>query len=134
MGVFERFLTLWVGLAIVSGVGAGLLFPGIFRMVAGLEIGHVNIVVALLICVMIYPMMIQNDFAAVRDVGMRPKGLMFTLVINWLIKPFAMAAMSWLFFEGIFAEQLTPESAQQYIARRILLRVAPCTAMVFVWS
>jgi ACR3 family arsenite transporter len=94
----------------------------------------VNLVVAVLIWVMIYPMMVQIDFSSIKDVGKRPKGLILTLVINWLIKPFTMAALGWLFFKGIFADWVDPQSANEYIAGMILLGVAPCTAMVFVWS
>jgi hypothetical protein len=99
-----------------------------------LEFAHVNLVVAVLIWVMIYPMMIQIDFAAVKDVGRRPQGLILTLVINWLIKPFTMAALGVLFFRYVFASWVDPQSASEYIAGMILLGVAPCTAMVFVWS
>ncbi len=134
MGLFERYLTLWVGLAILVGVGAGWWNPEAFAGVATLEVAHVNLVVAGLIWIMIYPMMVQIDFAAVREVGRRPKGLLLTLVINWGIKPFSMALLGTLFFEGLFAEWVDPQSAQEYIAGMILLGVAPCTAMVFVWS
>jgi ACR3 family arsenite transporter len=134
MGIFERWLSLWVGLCIVAGVVLGNLLPVVFQAVAGLEIAHVNLVVAVLIWVMIYPMMVQVDFSAVRNVGRRPKGLLLTLVINWLIKPFTMAALGWLFFKVIFADWVDPQNATEYIAGMILLGVAPCTAMVFVWS
>ena len=134
MGLFERFLTVWVGLGIVAGVGLGLCMPSLFRAVAGLEFAHVNLVVAVFIWVMIYPMMIQIDFASIKDVGQRPRGLMLTLVINWLVKPFTMAALAVLFFEHVFAPWVDPQSANEYIAGMILLGVAPCTAMVFVWS
>lgn len=134
MGLFERYLTLWVALSIAAGVLAGSFIPGLFAAVAAIEFAHVNLVVAILIWVMIYPMMIQVDFAAIKDVGKKPKGLVMTLIINWLIKPFSMAALGWLFFEGLFADWVSPEDAQQYIAGMILLGVAPCTAMVFVWS
>ncbi|MBA4502357.1 ACR3 family arsenite efflux transporter [Marinobacterium marinum] len=134
MGAFERYLTLWVGLCIAAGVLLGNLFPALFGVVAELEYAHVNLVVALFIWVMIYPMMVQIDFAAVKDVGKRPRGLVLTLVINWLIKPFSMAALGWLFFRVIFADWVDPQSAGEYIAGMILLGVAPCTAMVFVWS
>ncbi len=134
MGMFERWLTLWVGLAIVAGVSLGLVAPSAFASVAALELAHVNLVVAVLIWVMIYPMMIQIDFAAVRDVGRRPQGLVLTLVVNWLIKPFTMAALGVLFFNHLFAPWVDPQSASEYIAGMILLGVAPCTAMVFVWS
>ena len=134
MGLFERFLTVWVGLGIAAGVALGVLAPGAFAAIAAVEYAHVNLVVAVLIWVMIYPMMIQIDFAAVRDVGKRPQGLLLTVVINWLIKPFTMAALGVLFFRSLFADWVDPQSASEYIAGMILLGVAPCTAMVFVWS
>ncbi|MBP8926111.1 MAG: ACR3 family arsenite efflux transporter [Pseudomonadales bacterium] len=134
MGVFERYLSLWVGLCILAGVTLGNLVPAAFQRIAALEYAHVNLVVAVLIWIMIYPMMVQIDFSAVKDVGRRPKGLLLTLVVNWLIKPFTMAALGWLFFKVIFAGWIDPRSASEYIAGMILLGVAPCTAMVFVWS
>ena len=134
MGGFERLLSLWVGLAIVAGVTLGNVAPGLFVAVAALEVAHVNLVVAVLIWVMIYPMMVQVDFAAIKDVGKAPRGLILTLVVNWLIKPFTMAALGWLFFRVIFAGWVDPQTAGEYIAGMILLGVAPCTAMVFVWS
>lgn len=134
MGLFERFLSLWVALCIVAGVLLGNIFPSVFHLIAGLEWAHVNLVVALLIWIMIYPMMVQIDFSAIKDVGKKPKGLLLTLVINWLIKPFTMAAIGWFFFHLLFAQWVDPQSAQEYIAGMILLGVAPCTAMVFVWS
>jgi ACR3 family arsenite transporter len=134
MGLFERYLSLWVALCIAAGVTLGNLFPGLFSSIAALEYAHVNLPVAVLIWIMIYPMMIQVDFSAVKDAGKKPKGLVLTLVINWLIKPFTMALLGWLFFRVIFADLVDPESATEYIAGMILLGVAPCTAMVFVWS
>ena len=134
MGLFERYLTVWVGLGILAGVGLGLLTPTAFAAIAAIEVAHVNLIVAVLIWVMIYPMMIQIDFAAVRDVGKKPQGLVLTVVINWLIKPFTMAALGVLFFKYLFAPFVDPQSANEYIAGMILLGVAPCTAMVFVWS
>ncbi|NIC43673.1 ACR3 family arsenite efflux transporter [Aquabacterium sp. A08] len=134
MGLFERFLTVWVGLGILAGVGLGLAVPGVFQAVAALEVAQVNLVVAVFIWVMIYPMMIQIDWHAVKDVGKRPQGLLLTLVVNWLIKPFTMAALGVLFFQHLFAPWVDPQSASEYIAGMILLGVAPCTAMVFVWS
>jgi ACR3 family arsenite transporter len=134
MGLFERFLTVWVGLGIAAGVVLGLWVPGVFQAVAALEVAHVNLVVAVFIWVMIYPMMIQIDLASIKDVGQRPRGLVLTLVINWLVKPFTMAALAVLFFEYLFASWVDPKSASEYIAGMILLGVAPCTAMVFVWS
>ena len=134
MGRFERYLTVWVALGIIAGVVLGLWLPGVFQWLAGFELAHVNLVVAVFIWVMIYPMMIQIDFAAVKDVRRRPRGLLLTLVINWLVKPFTMAALAVLFFEVVFARWVDPQSASEYIAGMILLGVAPCTAMVFVWS
>ncbi len=134
MGLFERFLTVWVALGIGAGVGLGLLVPGAFQFIAGLELAHVNLVVAVFIWVMIYPMMIQIDWTSIKNVGRRPRGLVLTLVVNWLIKPFTMAALGVLFFQHLFAPWVDPQSAQEYIAGMILLGVAPCTAMVFVWS
>ena len=134
MGLFERYLSVWVAAGIVAGVLLGNIAPGVFEVVAGLEIAHVNLVVAVFIWVMIYPMMVQVDFTAMRDVGARPRGLILTLVVNWLIKPFTMAALGWLFFRVVFAPWIDPETATEYIAGVILLGVAPCTAMVFVWS
>ena len=134
MGVFERYLSVWVAAAIAIGVTLGVMFPPLFELIAKAEVAHVNIVVALFIWVMIYPMMVQVDFSTIKEVGKNPKGLMLTLIINWLIKPFSMAALGWLFFEGLFADLVSPETAQEYIAGMILLGVAPCTAMVFVWS
>jgi arsenite transporter len=134
MGLFERYLSVWVALGMAAGVGLGLWIPGVFQAIAALEFAHVNLVVALLIWVMIYPMMIQIDWTAIRQVGQRPQGLALTLVINWLIKPFTMAALGVLFFEHLYAPWIEPASASEYIAGMILLGVAPCTAMVFVWS
>jgi len=134
MGLFERWLSVWVALGMAAGVGLGLWIPGVFQAIAALEYAHVNLVVALLIWVMIYPMMIQIDWTAIRQVGQRPQGLALTLVINWLIKPFTMAALGVLFFEHLYAPWIEPASASEYIAGMILLGVAPCTAMVFVWS
>lgn len=134
MGIFERFLSVWVALAIGAGLLLGQVAPEIFAQLAQWQFAQVNLVVAVLIWLMITPMMIQIDFAAVKDVGKKPKGLVLTLVINWLIKPFTMALLAWLFFRVIFASWVEPNEAGQYIAGMILLGVAPCTAMVFVWS
>ncbi|MFK7159600.1 ACR3 family arsenite efflux transporter [Marinospirillum sp. MEB164] len=134
MGIFERYLTVWVALCIAAGVMLGNLLPDVFALIAKLEFAHVNFVVAVLIWVMIYPMMVQIDFSAIKDVGKKPKGLILTLVINWLIKPFTMAFLGWLFFRVLFADWVDPQTAGEYIAGMILLGVAPCTAMVFVWS
>ena len=134
MGIFERYLSVWVALAMASGVIAGLQLPGVFEWIAGLEYARVNLLIAVLIWLMIYPMMIQIDFTAVKEVGKRPAGIVLTLVINWLIKPFTMALLGWVFFHGLFADWVDPQTATEYIAGMILLGVAPCTAMVFVWS
>lgn len=134
MGLFERYLSVWVGLAIVLGLVAGTLMPNAFEVIATLEYAHVNLVIAVLIWLMIYPMMIQVDFSSIKDVGKKPKGLVLTLVVNWLVKPFSMAFLGWLFFKGLFADWVDPQTATEYIAGMILLGVAPCTAMVFVWS
>ena len=134
MGIFERYLTIWVAVAIILGVTLGKSFPEIFLFIAKLEYAHVNLIVAILIWIMIYPMMVQVDLGSIRDIGRRPKGLVITLVVNWLIKPFTMAALGWLFFRMLFADLVDPQTATEYIAGMILLGVAPCTAMVFVWS
>jgi ACR3 family arsenite transporter len=134
VGLFERYLTVWVGLGIAAGVALGLLIPGVFQAISEIEFAHVNLVVAVLIWIMIYPMMIQIDWSAVKDIHKKPQGLILTLVINWLVKPFTMAALGVLFFQYLFAPWVDPQSAQEYIAGMILLGVAPCTAMVFVWS
>jgi ACR3 family arsenite transporter len=134
MGLFERYLSLWVASGIGAGVGLGLVAPGAFQAIAALEFAHVNLVVAVFIWIMIYPMMIQIDWSAVKGVGQKPRGLILTLVVNWLIKPFTMAALGVLFFHYVFAPFVDPQSASEYIAGMILLGVAPCTAMVFVWS
>jgi len=134
MGLFERFLSVWVGLGILIGVTLGYFFPDIFIAIAKLEYAHVNLVIAVLIWLMIYPMMVQIDFTSIKDVGRKPKGIILTVVVNWLIKPFTMAALGWLFFKVFFAGWVDPQTANEYIAGMILLGVAPCTAMVFVWS
>jgi len=134
MGLFERYLSVWVGLAIVIGIIAGLIAPSAFAVIASLEFAQVNIVIAVFIWLMIYPMMVQVDFSSLKDVGKKPKGIVLTLVINWLIKPFTMAFLGWLFFKVLFADWVDPETATEYIAGMILLGVAPCTAMVFIWS
>lgn len=134
MGLFERYLTVWVGLCIAAGVGLGLLLPNVFEVIAGIEYAHVNLVVAVLIWAMIFPMMVQVDFAAIKEIRKQPQGIWLTLVINWLIKPFTMALLGYVFFRVLFADLVDPQSAGEYIAGMILLGVAPCTAMVFVWS
>jgi ACR3 family arsenite transporter len=134
MSLFERWLTLWVALCILAGLLLGNLMPGLFAALAGLEYASVNLVVAVLIWAMVYPMMIAIDFGSLKDVGRRPKGLVITLAINWLIKPFTMAALGVLFFNHVFAGLIDSAKAPEYIAGLILLGAAPCTAMVFVWS
>jgi ACR3 family arsenite transporter len=134
MGLFERYLSVWVGLCIAAGVALGVAFPVLFKLIAGIEYANVNLVVAVLIWVMIYPMMVNVDFASLKNVGKKPKGLCITLVVNWLVKPFSMAALGIFFFEHVFAGIIEPQTAKEYIAGMILLGVAPCTAMVFVWS
>ncbi len=134
MGIFERYLSVWVGLCIILGVVLGNAVPNVFAALAAFEFARVNLVVAALIWIMIYPMMVQVDFGSIRDIRSKPKGLIITLVVNWLIKPFTMAALGWLFFRVFFVDLVDPETATEYIAGMILLGVAPCTAMVFVWS
>ncbi|MFX0544699.1 ACR3 family arsenite efflux transporter [Roseovarius sp. S1116L3] len=134
LGPFERWLSVWVALAIGAGLLLGNLLPGVFGFLASLEVASVNLPVAVLIWAMVYPMMVGVDFGALRKVGDKPKGLAVTLVVNWLIKPFTMAALGVLFFEHVFAGLIPPDDAQAYLAGVILLGAAPCTAMVFVWS
>jgi len=134
MGIFERWLSVWVALAMVVGVAVGALAPGLVAAVAAAEVARVNLVVAVLIWAMVYPMMVGIDPASLRDVTRQPRGLLITLAVNWLVKPFTMAALAVLFFEGLFAPLIAPEDAAQYVAGLILLGAAPCTAMVFVWS
>ncbi|MFZ7093946.1 ACR3 family arsenite efflux transporter [Primorskyibacter sp. 2E233] len=134
MSLFERYLSVWVLLCIVAGIVLASLLPGLFAALAALEYASVNLVVAVLIWAMVYPMMVAVDLSALKGVGKRPKGLIITVVVNWLIKPFTMAALGVLFFEYVFADLIDPSDAGQYIAGLILLGAAPCTAMVFVWS
>lgn len=134
MSLFDRYLSVWVLLSIVAGIVLAKLLPGLFALLAGLEYASVNLGVAVLIWAMVYPMMVAVDLGALKDVGRRPKGLVITVVVNWLIKPFTMAALGVLFFEHVFAGMIDPADAGQYIAGLILLGAAPCTAMVFVWS
>lgn len=134
MALFERYLSLWVGFAIAAGVILGLLAPGVAQGLAALEYASVNLVVVVLIWAMIFPMMVAVDFSSIRDIGRKPKGLMITVVVNWLIKPFTMAALAVLFFDYLYTGLIDRSDAQEYIAGLILLGAAPCTAMVFVWS
>jgi ACR3 family arsenite transporter len=131
---FERYLSLWVGLCILAGVGIGHFAGDSMAYLSRMEIYNVNIPIAILIWMMIYPMMLQIDFSSIKGVGKAPKGLILTVVINWLIKPFTMAFFAWIFFDQIFSAFIEPELAGEYIAGAILLGAAPCTAMVFVWS
>lgn len=134
MSLFERYLTLWVALCIAAGLALGALLPGVFATLASLEYASVNLIVAVLIWAMVYPMMVAVDLSSLKSVGQRPKGLIITVVINWLIKPFTMAALGVLFFQYLFAGLIDGDKASEYIAGLILLGAAPCTAMVFVWS
>ncbi|PZX38919.1 ACR3 family arsenite transporter [Roseinatronobacter thiooxidans] len=134
MSVFERYLSVWVASSIITGIVLATLMPGLFGWLAALEYASVNLVVAVLIWAMVYPMMVAVDFSSLKRVGERPKGLVITVTVNWLIKPFTMAAIGVLFFQYVFADLIDPADAGQYIAGLILLGAAPCTAMVFVWS
>lgn len=134
MGIFERYLTLWVALCIAAGIGIGYLTGDSIQVLSDLTLFGINLPISILVWLMIFPMMVQVDFSQLGSVKKQPKGILLTLVINWLIKPFSMAAISWLFFTRVFEAWLTPEQAEQYLAGAILLGVAPCTAMVFVWS
>jgi ACR3 family arsenite transporter len=137
LNFFERYLTIWVAACMALGVLLGRMAPAAVDALRRLEFGagsQINILIAILIWLMIIPMMMKVDFAAVRDVGQRPRGLLVTLVVNWLVKPFSMALIAWLFFRHLFAAWVSPADADQYIAGCIILAAAPCTAMVFVWS
>jgi ACR3 family arsenite transporter len=134
MGLFERFLTLWVALAIAAGVLIGQFAPAIPETLSRFEVAQVSIPVAVLIWAMIFPMMVQVDFTSVLGVRRQPKGLIITTAVNWLIKPFTMFAIAWFFFTVVFAPLIPAERANEYLAGAILLGAAPCTAMVFVWS
>ncbi len=134
MSVFERYLTVWVGLCIVAGILLGQLFPGVFQAIGRMELAQVNLPVGVLIWVMIIPMLVKVDFAALHQVRQHVKGIAVTLFVNWLVKPFSMAALAWLFIRTLFAPLLPPDQIDSYIAGLILLAAAPCTAMVFVWS
>ena len=134
MSVFERYLTVWVALCIVVGIALGQLFPGLFQAVGRMEVAQVNLPVGLLIWVMIIPMLVKVDFGALHEVRQHVKGIGVTLFVNWLVKPFSMAFLGWLFIRQLFAPWLPPDQIDSYIAGLILLAAAPCTAMVFVWS
>jgi arsenite transporter len=131
---FEKYLSLWVALCIVGGIGVGYIAGDAMEYLGTLEIAKVNVPIAVLIWMMIYPMMLQIDFTSLKKIGKRPRGIVLTLAVNWLIKPFTMAFFAWLFFSNIYAAFISPELAGEYIAGAILLGAAPCTAMVFVWS
>ena len=134
LSVFERYLSLWVALCILIGVTLGKLGPGVVRALSQMEVRHVNLPIAVLIWLMIYPMMLRIDFAALRGVGRRPTGILIVLFVNWLVKPFSMAFLGWLFFKHLFAGIIGSALGDQYLAGTIILAAAPCTAMVFVWS
>ena len=134
MGVFEKYLSIWVALSIITGTFLGYASPDFFEFISKLEYQKVNLLIAVFIWVMIFPMMVNIDFSKIGEFKSSPKALLLTLVINWIIKPFSMAMLGILFFEMIFVDLVSPEDSKQYIAGMILLGVAPCTAMVFVWS
>ncbi len=134
MGMFEKYLTIWIGLSILTGWMLGLFIPSFFITISQLTLFNTNIIIAILIWLMIYPMMCQIEITGLSKVFAKPKGLILTLIINWGIKPFSMALIAWLFLKIIFGNFLEPDLANEYIAGMILLGVAPCTAMVFVWS
>jgi ACR3 family arsenite transporter len=137
LNLFERYLTLWVGICMLVGVMTGKLAPGLVDILRRMEFGsgsQINVPIAVLIWLMIIPMMMKVDFTSIRNVGKRPRGLLVTLFVNWLVKPFSMALIGWLFFRILFSAWISPAEADQYIAGVIILAAAPCTAMVFVWS
>ena len=134
MSVFERYLTVWVAFCIVVGIALGQLFPGVFQAIGRMEVAQVNLPVGVLIWVMIIPMLLKVDFSALGEVRQHVKGIGVTLFVNWLVKPFSMAFLAWLFIRHWFAPLLPPDQIDSYIAGLILLAAAPCTAMVFVWS
>ncbi len=134
MSVFERYLTVWVFLCIVAGIALGQLAPGVFQAVARLEVAQVNLPVGLLIWVMVIPMLVKVDFGALGQVRQHLRGIGVTLFVNWLLKPFSMAFLGWLFIRHLFADWLPADQLDSYVAGLILLAAAPCTAMVFVWS
>ena len=134
MNLFERYLTLWVGLCIIAGVLLGQFFPVVFQVIAGLEVARVNMPVGILVWVMIIPMLLRIDFGALQQVKKHSRGMGITLFINWGVKPFSMAFLGWLFIRHVFVDFLPQDQLDSYIAGLILLAAAPCTAMVFVWS
>jgi ACR3 family arsenite transporter len=137
LGIFERYLTLWVIVCMSAGLLIGTYFPAFTRLLRGLRLGadsQINIPIGILIWLMIYPMMLKIALGSVLGVGRRPGGILITLFVNWAVKPFSMALLAWLFFKHLFAPFIGPELADQYVAGTIILAAAPCTAMVFVWS
>ena len=134
MGLFARYLTLWVFLAIGAGIGLGSLFPSAFQTLGGMELAHINLPVAVLIWAMILPMLLKIDYSALHEVWDHRRGVGVTIAINWLVKPFSMAALSYIFLRILFVDWLDPAQIDAYIAGMIILAAAPCTAMVFVWS
>ena len=134
IGFFERYLTLWVAICIVAGIAVGELLPGIPAAIGRFEYANVSIPVAILIWLMIYPMMMKVDFQSIRNVGRKPKGIFITCIVNWLVKPFTMFGIAWVFFHVIFSRWIPEALAEEYLAGAVLLWAAPCTAMVFVWS
>jgi ACR3 family arsenite transporter len=134
IGFFEKYLTLWVAVCIAAGIGIGHFAGDNIQVLSDIEVFKVNIPVAILIWLMIYPMMLQVDFSSIKNIRKRPRGIILTLVVNWLVKPFTMAFFAWIFFTKIYSAFISPEQAGEYIAGAILLGAAPCTAMVFVWS
>lgn len=134
IGFFEKYLTIWVALGILVGIGLGHFIGDGMEVISRLEIARVNIPVAILIWLMIYPMMLQVDFSSIKQIGKKPRGVVWTLIINWAIKPFTMAFFAWIFFDKLYSAWIDPELAGEYIAGAIILGAAPCTAMVFVWS
>jgi ACR3 family arsenite transporter len=134
IGFFEKYLTLWVALCIALGITIGHFAGDSVKFLSNLEVYNVNIPVAILIWAMIYPMMLQVDFSSIKNIGKKPKGLLLTLTVNWLIKPFTMAFFAWIFFAKLYGAFINPAEAGEYIAGAIILGAAPCTAMVFVWS
>jgi len=134
MNIFERYLSLWVGLCIVAGITLGQFLPEVFQAIGNFEFARINLPVGLLIWVMIIPMLVKVDFGALHEVKQHVRGIGVTLFVNWLVKPFTMAFLGWLFIRNIFAPMLPPDQIDSYIAGLILLAAAPCTAMVFVWS
>ena len=134
LGLFGKYLSLWVALCIITGIILGNLFPYFFQIIANIQYKNVNFIIATLIWLMIYPIMVQIDFTSLKNFGEKPKGLCITLVINWLVKPFSMAALGILFFKYLYADWIDINEGKEYIAGLILLGIAPCTAMVFIWS